>query len=92
MSNPESMASLIGELLSSLELTELELIDDSHKHAGHAGAKSGGHFRLTVVSPKFEGMNLVARHRLVFSLLGTLMQTRIHALSITALTPSERPG
>lgn len=90
MTNYDNMASQIAQMLTSLAPTECELIDDSHKHAGHAGAKSGGHFRLTVVSSQFEGLSLVARHRLVFSLLDTLMRTRIHALSITALTPAER--
>jgi BolA family transcriptional regulator, general stress-responsive regulator len=81
--------SLIRERLAQLNPECCELIDDSHRHAGHVGAKSGGHFRLTIVSAQFSGMSLVARHRRVFSLLDALMQSRIHALNINALAPEE---
>jgi BolA family transcriptional regulator, general stress-responsive regulator len=65
--------------------TELEVIDDSHRHAGHEGAKDGrGHFRVRLVSPSFAGMAPLARHRAVYAALGDLMQTDIHALSIQA--------
>ncbi len=65
--------------------SELEVIDDSHRHAGHEGAKDGrGHFRVRLVSPAFAGMATLARHRAVYAALGTLMQTDIHALSIQA--------
>jgi BolA family transcriptional regulator, general stress-responsive regulator len=65
--------------------TELEVIDDSHRHAGHEGAKDGrGHFTVRVVSPAFAGMATLARHRAVYAALGELMQTDIHALSIQA--------
>ena len=68
----------------------LEVSDDSHLHAGHPGARDGrGHFSVTVVSTTFAGKNLLARHRLVYSALGDLMQTDIHALAIKALTPDE---
>ena len=67
----------------------VEVMDDSAEHAGHAGAKAGGHFSITVVSPKFSGLNAVQRHRLVYDALGELMRTDIHALSIRALTPAE---
>jgi BolA protein len=64
---------------------ELEVIDDSHRHAGHEGARDGrGHFRVRVVSPAFAGMTPIARHRAVYAALGGLMQTDIHALSIQA--------
>jgi BolA protein len=78
-------------LLSSLEPLELEIIDESHLHAGHAGAASGaGHFRLRIVSPKFQGLRLVMRHRLVYDAVHPMMQDDIHALAITAIAPSER--
>lgn len=69
---------------------ECKLEDDSAKHAGHAGAASGaGHYRLRLVSARFEGQNRISRHRLVYDCLRDLMQTEIHALNITALAPSE---
>lgn len=65
--------------------TELDVIDDSHRHAGHEGARDGrGHFRVRVVSAAFAGMAPLARHRAVYAALGELMQTDIHALSIDA--------
>jgi len=81
-----------SRLDDSLHPSVLELEDDSHLHVGHAGAREGrGHYRLRVVSPAFQGLRLVARHQLIYRALGTLMQTDIHALSITALAPGE-PG
>ena len=69
----------------------LDVIDESHKHAGHEGARDGrGHFAVRIVSAAFEGVNLLARHRLVYDALGTLMQTDIHALSLKAQAPSEQ--
>lgn len=74
----------------ALAPTVLELADESALHAGHAGAASGGgHYRLRIVSNKFEGLKLVMRHRLVYDAVHTMMHTEIHALAITALTPSE---
>ena len=76
--------------LQTLEPESLNLQDESSLHAGHAGAASGGgHYRLTIVSPRFAGLNSVARHRLVYETLGELMQGPVHALAITALTPEE---
>lgn len=67
--------------------------DDSHLHAGHAGAATGkGHFRLEVVSAAFAGMGPLQRHRAVFAALDALMQSDIHALSISARTPAEMPA
>jgi BolA protein len=64
--------------------------DESHLHAGHAGARDGrGHFRVSIVSEAFEGMNPIARHRAIYGAMGELMQTDIHALSIEALASSE---
>jgi BolA family transcriptional regulator, general stress-responsive regulator len=83
-------AARIRSLLAALDPLQLELVDESHLHAGHAGAASGGgHFRLTIVSPRFEGQRLVSRHRLVYDSVHELMHTEIHALAITALAPSE---
>lgn len=66
------------------------LVDESALHAGHAGAASGGgHFRLRLVSERFQGCSRVARHRLVYDCLDAMMQGEIHALALTALTPSE---
>lgn len=68
----------------------LEILDESHKHAGHAGAKSGkGHFDVMIVSDAFAGQGLLQRHRMVYEALGDMMQTDIHALSISAHTPDE---
>ena len=76
--------------LAPLSPSLLEIGDDSHKHAGHAGAASGGgHYRLTIVSTAFAGERPLSRHRRVYEQLGVLMQRDIHALAITALTPEE---
>lgn len=77
----------ISEGLSPLRC---EVEDESALHAGHAGAASGGgHYRLQLVSPKFEGLGRLARHRLVYDCLGDMMHKEIHALAIVAMTPSE---
>ena len=77
-------------LTEALAPTRLEIIDDSHKHAGHAGARGGqGHFSVEIVSAAFAGKLPLARHRLVYAALGEMMQTDIHALSIRARTPDE---
>lgn len=74
------------ERLAMLEPTELEIGDDSALHAGHAGARDGGgHFRLRIVSPKFEGKSTLARHRIIYQALGDMMQREIHALAIQAI-------
>jgi BolA protein len=85
-----STAELIRQRLAALEPESLTLEDESAQHKGHAGAASGGgHFRLTLVSPKFSNLSTLARHRLVYETMGELMQRDIHALSITALSPEE---
>ncbi len=67
----------------------LEVEDDSHRHAGHAGARDGrGHFNVLIVSEAFAGMAPLARHRAVYTALGTMMETDIHALSIRAEAPA----
>ena len=68
----------------------LDVDDDSHMHAGHEGAKGGlGHFSVSIVSAKFNGMRVIARHRAVYDALGDMMQTDIHALAIDAISSDE---
>ena len=68
----------------------LQVEDDSHRHAGHAGARDGrGHFNVSIVSAAFAGKAPLARHRAVYAALGEMMQTDIHALAIRARTPDE---
>ena len=76
-------------LRAALDPTHLEVRDDSAQHAGHAGAREGGHFAVTLRSARFAGLNRVARHRLVYHALGPLAPQGIHALSIDALAPDE---
>ena len=80
---------LLRERLASLEPTSIAIEDESHLHAGHAGAKEGGHFKVQIVAGAFAGKSTVARHRLVYDAAGDLMRGRIHALSIQALTPDQ---
>jgi BolA protein len=84
----------VGAIRAAIEAAlapaALEIEDESHRHAGHAGARDGrGHFRVDVVSAAFAGLNPIARHRAVYAALGGLMETDIHALSIRARTPDE---
>lgn len=84
------LSSAIRERLSALDPDAVELLDESHLHAGHPGAAGGGsHFRLTIVSSRFTGRDTLARHRMVYAALGPLMQREVHALAIRALTPDE---
>jgi stress-induced morphogen len=84
------LASEIRERLSSLEPLSVELLDESGRHVGHAGAAAGGsHFRLVVVSPRFAGLGKLERHRMIYAALGTLMHREIHALAIQASAPDE---
>jgi BolA protein len=80
--------------LAALDPVALELVDESARHAGHAGARPGGntHWKLKLISMKFSGLSSVARHRLVYAALGDLMHNPIHALAITAHTPDETKG
>ena len=78
------------DLLGALQAEHIEIIDDSHLHAGHAGAREGGgHYRLSIVSPQFVGKSTVARHRMIYSALQEMMKRDIHALNITAFAPHE---
>jgi BolA protein len=88
----EERRALVDERLrAALTIDELVVEDESHKHAGHAGAQAGGsHLRVRVVSPDFEGCNRIQRHRLVYRAVGDAMRTDIiHMLSISAVTPAE---
>ena len=91
MMNPSNLRDTIErKLKDGLAAEHLTLVDESWKHAGHAGAAlGGGHFILTVVSPQFEGINLLDRNRLVYGLLKNEMGGAIHALAIRAISPSE---
>ena len=78
------------ERLAALAPVSLEIIDESDKHAGHAGARAGGgHYLLHIVSPQFVGKDTVARHRMIYSALGEMIKKEIHALNIQAKTPDE---
>jgi BolA protein len=84
------LSSAIRERLAALEPQSLELLDESGRHVGHAGAAAGGsHFRLVIVSQHFAGKDKLARHRMVYAALGPLMQREIHALALQALAPDE---
>lgn len=84
-----SVTTEIEQRLAVLAPHAMEIADESERHAGHAGAASGGHYRLRIVAPCFAGQLPLARHRAVYAALGDLMQTRIHALTITAHAPGE---
>ena len=83
-------AAIRAALEAALAPEALEIIDESHKHAGHAGARDGrGHFKVAITSAAFAGQLPLARHRQVYQALGSLMDTDIHALSIQARAPGE---
>lgn len=83
-----SIIEQIRASLATLAPIRIEIEDDSAKHAGHAGARSGGgHFRLLIIAPRFAGLTTMQRHRLVYDALGPLMKREIHALSIDARIP-----
>ena len=77
------------ELQAALQPDFLEVQDDSHLHAGHAGAREGRHYSVRIVSARFAGLSRVARHRLVYVALHTLIPRGIHALAIDAKAPEE---
>lgn len=79
-----------GRLTAAFDPVDLEVVDESHRHLGHAGAADGrGHFRVRLLSRAFAGLSPVARHRAVYTALDELMRTDIHALSIDARAPDE---
>ncbi|QWE09516.1 BolA family protein [Polynucleobacter ibericus] len=88
--NQQRIAAFDEDLRKSFQIHALKIEDESHLHAGHAGAASGGgHFRLEIVAPEFKGLNLVARHRAVYAALNRHIPKEIHALTISALSPDE---
>lgn len=91
MSTEPSRVERIEALLRErLRADGVEVIDESHLHAGHAGARSGGgHFAVTVIAAQFAGATTLKRHRMVYDALADLMKNDIHALSIRAYTPAE---
>lgn len=90
--NASRIAMIRERLTTALSPALLDIIDESHKHAGHAGARQGGgHFIVKIVSAAFSGQGLLQRHRLVYEALGDAMYTEIHALSIQAYAPQEMP-
>lgn len=85
-----TLTETIRERLSALEPRSVELLDESGRHVGHAGAAAGGsHFKLVIVSSRFAGLDKLQRHRMVYAALGPLMQREIHALAIQAVAPDE---
>ena len=85
------MQAIEAALNEHLSPTRLLVKDQSHLHAGHAGAEDGrGHFDVIVIADAFTGKSRIERHRMVFAAVGDLMQTDIHALSVNAYTPDER--
>ena len=82
-------AEIEARLRAALAPLQLQVQDDSHLHAGHAGAREGRHFTVHVTSPRFAGLSRVARHRLVYDSLGPLAEQGVHALAIVAQAPHE---
>ena len=89
-STPDRRSRIEALLREQLAAQHVDVIDESHLHAGHAGAAGGaGHYRALVVSPRFEGRSLVERQRLVYAALGAMMGGEIHALALRTLTPEQ---
>ncbi|MFM7142778.1 MAG: BolA family protein [Alphaproteobacteria bacterium] len=81
---------IVARLAKGLDAQSVEIVDDSARHAGHAGARGGaGHYRVVVVSERFAGLDRVARQRAVYEALGDLFPAEIHALTARTLTPEE---
>ena len=90
MTPAERALALRSRIEAALRPIRLDIDDESHLHAGHAGARDGrGHYRVRIVSDRFAGVQRVERHRMVYAAVGDLLQTDIHALAVTALTPAE---
>jgi BolA family transcriptional regulator, general stress-responsive regulator len=86
------VAMIRERLQQALSPLELDIVDESHKHAGHAGARDGrGHFRVRIVAMAFAGLPAIRRHQLVYAALAELMQTDIHALAMETRAPDEAP-
>ena len=86
----DRIARIRERLTRELVPLQLDILDESHKHKGHAGAQDGrGHFRVRIVSPRFDGAAPLARHRMVYAALGDMMNTDIHALAVDARAPDD---
>jgi BolA protein len=80
---------LTEDLKTALAAEHVAVADESARHRGHAGALEGGHYEAVIVSTRFEGLDLVARHRAVYAALGDLRERRVHALALRTYTPDE---
>lgn len=88
--NQEQISMFEADLKKALTVQRLVIEDESHLHAGHAGAASGGgYFKVSIVAPEFQGLTALARHRAVYAALNRHIPKEIHALTISALTPEE---
>jgi stress-induced morphogen len=88
--NEERLAEITARLEATFSPESLQVDDESHLHAGHEGAKDGrGHFRVLVISDKFQDQSPIKRHRMIYQAMGDMMQSDIHALTIEAFTPDE---
>lgn len=93
MNGPDRERRLRERLEAKFAPLQLAILDESHLHAGHAGAARGhGHFRVRIVAEVFRGLPVLARHRMVYAAVGDLLETDIHALTIDALPPEPRGG
>lgn len=87
----DRVALIRSRLEAAFAPDELDITDDSHRHAGHAGARDGrGHFHVRILSRQFSGKRTLERHRMVYAALGPMMQTDIHALGVTAVSPDDQ--
>jgi BolA protein len=82
--DPEAAAALLEQRLAALDPVQLDIINESHLHAGHAAAQGGCHFRVRIACARFQGLGTLARHRLVYDCVRDLMPYPIHALAIEA--------
>ena len=90
--NQERIRLFDADLKSVFDVIDLKIEDESHLHAGHIGAASGGgHFKIRIIAPQFEGMNSVKRHRAIYAALKSHFPDAIHALTIEAISPTECP-
>jgi BolA family transcriptional regulator, general stress-responsive regulator len=89
MTDSPLVAEIRAALMRELAPSSIEIFDDSARHAGHAGAREGGHFQVSLVSSAFQGRAQLERHRLVYAAVAPLMGRGIHALNIVARTPEE---
>jgi len=87
--NAQVMAQMRSALERALAPHSLEIVDDSARHAGHAGARGGGHYRVTLVAEAFRGRSQLERHRLVYAAVAPLLSGAVHALNIVARAPDE---